>query len=93
MHMSLINQNHLQELAQQLTVSLPSEFKFIKQDIEKTFGAILQTYIAQLNLVSREEFEVQTLLLKKLQSKIDTLENQVTALEIELQRDPQGSVE
>ena len=81
LQMNLINQSHLQELAQQLTVSLPNEFKFIKEDIEKTLGAVLQTYMAELNLVSREEFEVQTLLLKKLQSRVDALENLVSDLE------------
>lgn len=51
------------------------------RDFEKNARALLAQGFAKLDLVTREEFEVQTLLLSRTQEKMRELEARVTALE------------
>ena len=50
-------------------------------DIEKNLRAILQSVFAKLDLVTREEFDVQQAVLLRTREKLETLEAQVSALE------------
>lgn len=50
-------------------------------DLEKNINALLQSAFTKLSLVSREEFDVQTEVLRKTQKKLNTLEKQLSALE------------
>ena len=45
--------------------------KDIKKDIEQTIKLKMDNIVSQLNLVSREEFEVQKKLIQKLQKDIN----------------------
>jgi len=53
----------------------------LKEDLEKTFQAILQGALGKLDLVTREEFEVQKMVLAKTRSKLEDLEKRVSAME------------
>jgi hypothetical protein len=50
-------------------------------DLEKNIHALLQSAFTKLALVSREEFDVQSEVLRKTREKLDGLEKQLTALE------------
>ena len=50
-------------------------------DIEKNLRAILQSVFAKLDLVTREEFDVQQAVLLRTREKLEALEAQVSALE------------
>ena len=50
-------------------------------DLEKNIHALLQSAFTKLALVSREEFDVQTEVLRKTQEKLNTLEKQLSTLE------------
>ena len=50
------------------------------QDIEKNLRAILSSAFAKLDLVTREEFDVQTKVLARTREKIDALQQQVQQL-------------
>lgn len=52
----------------------------IEEDIKNQIKMVLQATFAKLDLVSREEFDVQTQVLAKTREKIETLEKQVQAL-------------
>jgi hypothetical protein len=54
------------------------------KDIEKNLRAVLQGVFAKLDLVTREEFEVQQAVLLKTRDKLDALEAKVAALEARL---------
>jgi len=45
--------------------------KDIKKDVEETFKSKLENIVNQLNLVSRDEFEVQKKIIKKLEKKLN----------------------
>lgn len=54
------------------------------KDIEKNVKAMLNQGFSRLDLVTREEFEVQTQVLAKTRAKLEVLEARVAELEIQL---------
>ncbi|GAB6068164.1 accessory factor UbiK family protein [Methylothermus subterraneus] len=80
----MFDPSQLDDLAQRLASVLPEGLKQVRQDLEKNFRAILQSAFSQMNLVSREEFEVQAALLKRTREKLEALETQVRELEQKL---------
>jgi BMFP domain-containing protein YqiC len=54
-------------------------------DVEKNLRASLQGVFSKLDLVTREEFEVQQAVLVRTREKLDRLETQVAAMEKQFQ--------
>ncbi|MEO8410930.1 MAG: accessory factor UbiK family protein [Propionivibrio sp.] len=50
-------------------------------DIEKNARALLSSFFAKLDLVSREEFDVQTQVLARTREKLKALEERIARLE------------
>lgn len=71
----------IDDLAKKLADAIPSSIHTVKQDVQQTFRAILQSAFAKLDLVTREEFDVQTAVLAKTRAKLEALERSVTELE------------
>lgn len=69
------------DLAKKLSDAIPEKFKHFKADTEKTFRNILQSTLSKLDLVTREEFDVQTAVLAKTRKKVEALEKLVAELE------------
>ena len=74
----------IDELAQRLASLVPPGLSAANEDLGRTFKATLQGGLAKLELVSREEFEVQRLVLQRSREKLEVLEKQVAALEAAL---------
>jgi BMFP domain-containing protein YqiC len=51
------------------------------KDVEKNLRALLSSFFARLDLVTREEFDVQARLLARSREQINTLEARVVELE------------
>lgn len=58
------------------------------KDVEQNIKAILTSTLSRLNLVTREEFEIQQQVLLKTREKLAELEAQVTALTGKLSEQP-----
>lgn len=58
-------------------------------DIEKNLRALLQGAFAKLELVNREEFDVQAEVLRRTKEQLTQLEARLAELESTLQRDTQ----
>jgi BMFP domain-containing protein YqiC len=71
----------IDDIANRLTSAIPPSLNNLKDDLEKTFQAILQGALGKLDLVTREEFEVQKMVLAKTRSKLEDLENRVSEME------------
>jgi len=71
----------IDDIASRLADSIPSGLHNLKEDFEKNFRAILQSALGKMDLVTREEFEVQKAVLAKTRSKLDEFEKRVTELE------------
>jgi len=71
----------IDDIASRLAGAIPPGLNNLKEDLEKTFQAILQGALSKLDLVTREEFEVQKLVLAKTRSKLEDLEKRVAEME------------
>ena len=57
------------------------------KDIEKNVKAMMSQGFAKLDLVTREEFDIQAQVLAKTRAKLEALELRVSALEASLKRE------
>lgn len=74
----------IDDIANRLANAMPPGLSHLKEDMEKNFHAILQGALGKLDLVTREEFEVQKAVLTKTRTKLEDLEIRVAALEKQL---------
>ena len=65
---------NIDEISQKVLRILPINTKDIEDDIRQKIKLILQASLAKLDVVNREEFDVQSQVLAKTRSKIDQLE-------------------
>ena len=63
---------------------MPDDGPSIRDEFNKNLKVAIQGAISRLDLVTREEFDAQTLVLQRTRSMIDELEKQVTELEQQL---------
>jgi hypothetical protein len=77
----MFDTKNIDDIANRLTSAIPPSLNNLKDDLEKTFQAILQGALGKLDLVTREEFEVQKMVLAKTRSKLEDLENRVSEME------------
>jgi len=80
----VIDQKIVDDLAHKVADSIPPGFKTIQDDLEKNLRAAMGGLFSRLDLVSREEFEVQSAVLARTRSKLEVLEKQVAKLEAQL---------
>ncbi len=77
----MIDTRFLDEVSRKISSALPDGIKMMQDDLEKNIKAILQSSFEKMNLVSREEFDVQAALLARTRQKLDELEKQIARLE------------
>jgi BMFP domain-containing protein YqiC len=73
----------IDDLAGKLADAVPEDLQGLRHDIETNFRGLLQSKLDKLDLVTREEFEVQRKVLERTRSKLELLEQELE----ELQRD------
>ena len=73
--------NTFDDLAKKITGLLPGSVVQLQQDLESNIKALLQSSLAKMNLVTREEFDVQEALLQRTREKLDKLEKLLQELE------------
>ncbi len=76
-----MNDDSLENLAKKLAESVPDALRSVRDDLETNFRSVLKTGIGKLDLVTREEFEVQEAVLARTREKLDSLEAQLEELE------------
>jgi BMFP domain-containing protein YqiC len=72
------------DIARRLSNAVPASARSVQDDLEKNLRAGVQSVLAKLDLVTREEFDVQCKLLARSRAKIELLEKQVAELEAKL---------
>lgn len=77
----MFDSKSIDDIASRLTEVMPSGLNHLKGDMEKSFHSVLQGALGKLDLVTREEFEVQKAVLAKTRQKLETLEKQVAVIE------------
>lgn len=84
----MIPASSIDELAQRLAAILPPGLKEAREDIGANFRSVLQAGLGKLDLVTREEFDVQRCVLLRTREKLEALERQLAALETALNAQP-----
>ena len=80
----MINAKKIEDIAKQITDSIPSGVKNIATDIENKTKQVLQSKLSQLDVVSREEFDVQTQVLIKTRAKLEEMAAKIAELEAKI---------
>lgn len=80
----MIDLKNLDDLARKLSDMVPPGLKDARADLEQNFKATLQAGLGRLDLVTREEFDVQRAVLLRTREKLDALERALAVLEARL---------
>jgi BMFP domain-containing protein YqiC len=71
----------LEELARKLADAVPPGIAALRDDLERNFRAVLQSGLARLDLVTRQEFDIQSAVLRRSRERLEELEKRIAALE------------
>lgn len=76
----MIDAKKIEQIAEQITNAIPPGVKNIADNVEDKIKTVLQSKLSQLDVVSREEFDVQTQVLARTRAKLDQLEKDLEEL-------------
>jgi BMFP domain-containing protein YqiC len=71
----------IDDLARRLAGAVPENVSALGRDLEQNFKGVLQSQLARLDLVTREEFDVQMNVLRRTREKLTALEQRLAELE------------
>jgi ubiquinone biosynthesis accessory factor UbiK len=71
----------IHQAIQQAVKLVPDDMTRFQEDVEKNLKAALQSAFSNLELVSREEFDIQTELLSRTRELLEELEKKISDLE------------
>jgi len=74
----------IEDLASKIGSLLPPAPSAIKQEVEESIRQVIRSSITRLDLVTREEFEIQSAVLQRTRMKLEQLEKNVAELEKKL---------
>lgn len=69
------------DLSRRLADGLPRGVQNLQDDVQRNLRAGLESALGRLNLVTREEFEIQRAVLQRTREKLQALEQRLAALE------------
>jgi len=81
MYLFTMNRNSIENLAKKLAESIPGSMRSVQEDLEANFSGVLKSSLSKLNLVTREEFEVQEAILARTREKLERIEVILAELE------------
>ena len=70
-----------------ITKILPEDLNILNEDLEKNLRATLNATFSKMELVTREEFDIQASLLSRTREKLETLQEKLSELEKQLDKD------
>ena len=77
----MIDLTQIDELARRLSGLVPPGVRESREELQQNFKAVLQSGLAKLDLVTREEFDVQRAVLMRTREKLEELQRAVSDLE------------
>ncbi|MVT03189.1 hypothetical protein CD006_11090 [Enterobacter sp. 10-1] len=77
----MIDPKKIEQIARQVHESMPKGLRDLGEDVEKKIRQVLQSQLTRLDLVGREEFDVQTQVLLRTREKLALLEQRISDLE------------
>ncbi|MGF1758011.1 accessory factor UbiK family protein [Photobacterium sagamiensis] len=80
----------LEQVAKQIQDAMPQPVKELGNDVEQKVRQVIQAQLGKLDVVNREEFDVQTQVLLRTRQKLTELEKKMAELEAKLADTPKG---
>ena len=77
----MLNHLNIDDLAEKISNNMPSSLKVLQQDIDGHIKAALQSTLEKMDLVTREEFDIQAKLLERSREKLEQMEKRLAELE------------
>ncbi len=77
----MLDAQTLNQLSEKIGELLPPGLQAVKSDFDARVKTLLQQQLAQLEMVSREEFDLQARVLQRTREKLEKLEAQLSELE------------
>ena len=75
---------NLDDLARRLADSIPENLRGLGEDLQRNLKSTLRSGLERMELVTREEFDIQVHLLSRTREKLEALEARVAELEAQL---------
>ena len=72
------DQRKIDELSKKLAEAIPENYQIIKGDLEENFKSLLNTGLSKMDLVTREEFDLQVSVLARTRKKLEDLEQAIS---------------
>ena len=87
---TMIDLSQIDDLARRLSSLVPPSLRQplsgeAREELQQNFKSVLQTGLARLDLVTREEFEVQRAVLLRTREKLEQLQQAVAELEAQVE--------
>ncbi|OZB36206.1 MAG: hypothetical protein B7X35_00700 [Halothiobacillus sp. 14-56-357] len=80
----------IEELSQRIEQALPESLRQTKTEMDKTIRQAVMNAFQKMELVTRDEFDIQTQVLARTRAKLEALEQRVAALEAALNNNAQN---
>ena len=70
----------LDELTKRISSLFPGDVTNLQDDLQNNVRSLLQSTLTKMNLVTREEFDVQSAVLQRTREKLEQLEKKIEQL-------------
>lgn len=77
----MLSRSKLDSLVERIAATFPQGVEPLRDDFRKNIKAALSSALSRMDLVTREEFDVQAALLQKTRARLEEMEKQVKELE------------
>ena len=71
----------IENLARKLAEAVPEGLRSMREDLENNSRSVLRASLSKLDLVTRDEFEVQEAVLARTREKLEALEDRLEEFE------------
>jgi ubiquinone biosynthesis accessory factor UbiK len=77
----MLDPKFFDDLAVRLQAAVPQGMRALQQDVDRNLRAAVQAALNRLDLVTREEFDVQSKVLARTRAQVEALSNRIAQLE------------
>lgn len=77
----MLDPKFFDDLSRRVAEGMPSGLQTLQNDFERNLRTALEGALRQLDLVTRDEFDIQQAVLQRTREKLEALEKRVTELE------------
>ncbi len=80
----MIDPKLLDDLAKKIAGSVPTGLQSLQEDLRKNLRSALESNLSRLDLVTHQEFDIQSAVLARTREKLEGLEKQLAEMEKKL---------